>query len=678
MNLSGMILKNIKYNVKSYTAYLVGNTFVIAILFMFFSLLSSNVFMKVLEEGHQDSSEMLEVMIALMTAFSVVFILYTTISFTKYRGKEFGVYFTIGLTSKNIIKILSYENLVIAVSSFTLGAFFGTLFSKIFYMAILKALNMTNINIKISLKPYIYITLIAVLIFIFNILYQIIFLKRLSISQILKSNSTKYVGKTNFILGIIGIVILITAIYTFQKAMNQGIYKRSTMAPMILYSILACIISLYFVIGSVMTLTVKISKRFKRFYNNNILCLNSLSHRFIEYRSVLYVSILLIASGMALISISYSIYKSSKDSIDKLYPYDLSFVIEKDLYNLDLKGIIEASGAKIKSFNTLEGINVLNLREYDRQINWMGMPIMATSQSRFNKLNKQSINVDKNHAVFYYADLKDTHGGLIVDFSKEEDYKKSKVMSLFNKNKVFLNDYIRFKQNKGCLYIPYGNVIYKQGNISNAFNSSGEASFIPFMRWNSIILSDEDYAKLKENSSLKLVYYDVLVNLYNNSDYKDIEKNLARKLNKIGGEKLKDTLTLKEAKFQEQLGNTKFTLVTFVFFGMMLLIGSAVTLYFKVFTSIEDDRKLVNQLLRIGLNEKEINIIIIKEITAVFLIPPAIAISVISYYISRFYIDIPFGKYMWTNSLIVFAIYGVIQITFFLLTTSKYLKEIEN
>ncbi|PJI08478.1 MULTISPECIES: FtsX-like permease family protein [Clostridium] len=678
MNLSQIILKNIKYNIKSYTAYLIGNTFIIAILFMFFSLLSSNVFMKVIGGSHQDSSEMLEAMITLMAAFSVVFILYTTISFTKYRGKEFGVYFTIGLTSKNIIKILSYENLVIAASSFILGAFFGTLFSKIFYMAILKTLNMTNINIKISLKPYIYITLIAVLIFVFNILYQIIFLKRLSISQILKSNSTKYVGKTNFIWGIMGIVILIIAMSTFQKAMNQGIYRRSTVAPMILCSILACIISLYFVIGSIMTLILKISKRFKSFYNNNILCLNSLSHRFIEYRSVLYVSILLIASGIALISISYSIYKSSKDSIDRLYPYDLSFVIEKDLYNLDLKDVLETSGAHIKSFNTLQGINVLNLREYSNQINWMGIPIMATSQNCFNKLNKQNINVTQNHALFYYADLKDTHGGLIVDFSKEEDYKISKVMSLFNRNKVSLNDYIKFKNNKGFLYIPYPNVIYKQGNISNAFNSSGDASFIPFMRWNSIILSDEDYAKLKENSSPKLIYYDVLVNLYNNDDCKVIEKNLSQKLNKIGGEKLKDTLTLKELKLQEQLGNTNFTLFTFVFFGMMLLIGSAVTLYFKVFTSIEDDRNLVNQLIRIGLTQKEINAIIIKEIAAVFLISPLIAISVISYYISRLYIDIPFGRYMWANSLVVFAIYGAIQITFFLLTTSRYLKEIMN
>lgn len=673
MNLSAIIIKNVKYNIKSYTVYLLGNIFIIAILFMFFSLISSGVFMKALEGSPQDSSEMLEVMITLMTAFSLVFILYTTISFTKYRGKEFGVYFTIGLTSKNIIKILSYENIAIAASSFISGAFLGTLFSKLFYMAILKTLNVNNIDIKISFKPYMYITLIAVLIFLFNTLYQIIFLKRLSISQMLKSNSTKYVGKTNSILGIIGIVLLITAMFAFKKAMSKDINENSRL---IVYSALACIISLYFVIGAVMTLAVKVSKAFKKFYNNNILCLNSLSQRFIEYRSVLYVSILLIASGMAFISISYSIYKSSKDSIDNLYHYDLSFVIEKDLYNSDLKDIIESSGAKIKSFNKIEGINVLNLREYDKQINWMGMPIMATSQSNYNKLEKSSIKVDKRHAIFYCIEkIKTKRGGLVIDFS----YEKNKTMSVFSSGKALLSNYMKFKGNRGFLYIPYNNVTYREGNFTNVIiNSSLDNYFPTFMRWDSIVLNDEDYTKLKENSSRKLVYYDVLVNLYNNGDYKDIEKKLAQKLNKIGGEKLKYTLTLKQAKFQEQLGNTEFTIFTFVFFGMMLLIGSAVTLYFKVFTSIEDDRKLVNQLLRIGLNEKEINIIIIKEIAAVFLIPPLIAISVISYYISRFYIDIPFGEYMWTNSLIVFAIYGVIQITFFLLTTSRYLKEIKN
>lgn len=678
MNLFRIILKNIKYNLKNYAAYLVGNTFIIGTLFMFFSLLSSKVFLRILQNSSQDSLEMLKAMLLLMTAFSVVFILYTTISFTKYRGREFGVYFTIGLTSKNIIRFLSYENFVIAAASFILGAFFGSLFSKIFYMAILKILNVRNINIQINLKAYAYIILIAAIIFVFNTLYQIVFLKRLSISQMLKANSTKYVGKANHIFGIIGIIVLSLSMVTFEKTMKQGSYIISAKQATILYSIIACVVSLYFVIGSIISLIIIISKKFKGFYNNNILCLNSLSHKFIEYRSVLYVVILLISSGMALISISYSIYKSSKNSIDNLYPYDLSFVTQKSLYKSNLRNIIETSGAKIKSFDVLEGVNVFDLREFNRYVNWMGLPIMATSQSNYNKLKKTNLKIDKNHAVFYYANLKNIQGGLVIDFSKEADYKKNTVMNLFNSNKVLLDNYMKFKGNKGFLYIPASKVVYKAGAVTNVFNSVLEDPFIPFMRFDSIILNNEDYVKLKEKSSPKLVYYDVLINLYNNDAYKTIERKLTHSLDKIGGEELKYTLILKENEVEKQMGNTNLTLFTFVFFGVMILIGSAVTLYFKVFTSIEEDRKLANQLIKIGLTQNEVDKLIVKEIAAVFLIPAVISIAVISYYISRVYIDIPFGKYMWTNSLIAFIFYGLFQITFFILTTNKYLKEIKN
>ena len=41
MNLTRMIFKNIKYNIKNYIAYLLGNSFVICILFLFYSLIFS-------------------------------------------------------------------------------------------------------------------------------------------------------------------------------------------------------------------------------------------------------------------------------------------------------------------------------------------------------------------------------------------------------------------------------------------------------------------------------------------------------------------------------------------------------------------------------------------------------------------------------------------------------------
>lgn len=671
MNLQKMIFKNAKYNIKNYTAYLLGNSFIIAILFMFFNLTLSAEFMET-QETTLEIKNSLNSTVGLMVAFSIAFIIYTTISFTKYRGKEFGIYFTIGLTSKNIIKILLYENFVVAAASFAFGGIFGTIFSKLFYMAILKILNITNIDIKISTSAYLYIAIIAGLIVIFNTVYQIIFLKRFSIVEILKSTSKRYVKSINSIIGIVSIVVLIISMVIFEKIYSYQINDQD----MILIRIFAVdIISLYFAIGFVMSLIVKILKRIKGFYNGNILCINSFSHRFVAYRAVLYVVILLVASGVAFISISYSTYKSVDKYINSLYSYDLSFVMQSGLYNKDFKSEIEASGAKIKNYNTLEGINIFYLVVSQNKINWNGIMLMAISQSNYNKLNEDHVVVEKGHAIFAQTAGNNRQvGGLVIDFPKEDNYVNSKTFYLFRNNATYaFNKYVKCEKNDSYIYIPEKNVAYKDKTITNTlYDSSGL-----FARGVSVIINDEDYYKLKENSSKNSIYNDVLVNLNNNSEYENIKKNLSYKLSKIGGKKLKDTLVLKKEKFSKEIDNDGFSMFTYSFLGLTLLIGSAAILYFKVFTSLEDDRELVKKLFKIGLTSKEINSIIVKEIGTVFLVPPIIAIAIVGYYLSKLYKILKYGNYMWHNTMFIFAIYGVIQITFFLLTTSRYLKEIE-
>ncbi|MFL0252221.1 ABC transporter permease [Clostridium neuense] len=672
MSLWKMILKNAKYNIKNYTAYLLGNSFIIAILFMFFSLALSKEFMEA-QKTNFEITNSLNSTIVLMVAFSIAFIIYTTVSFTKYRGKEFGIYFTIGLTSKNIINILLYENFMIAIASFVFGGVFGTVFLKLFYMAILKLLSITNINIQISSSAYAYIATISGLIFIFNTIYQIMFLKRLSIVEILKSTSKRYIKRGNSLLGIVGIIVITASVVIFHNISN---YEINDQPRILIKMFIADIIALYFAIGFAMELIIKILKRSKRIYNNNILCINSFLHRFIAYRTVLYVVIILVAGGIGFISVSYSNYISIDNNLNSIDPYDLSFTVQNDLYKNSLKSTVEASGAKIKSYKVLQGINVFYLVVSKEKINWNGIMIMATSESRYNKLNKDRVAVRRGHAIFAQAGGNNYQvGGIVIDFPKEDDYENSETFRLFCNNGIFpFTRYTKLKQNKGYIYVPEKNITYKDKTINNTlFNSQGT-----FVRGVSVILSDEDYEKLKKNSSKSSIYDDVLINLNNNNEYKSIEKNLSYNLNKIGGKKLKDTLFLKKKKFSDRMNNDGFSLFAYSFLGVTLLIGSAAILYFKAFTSIEEDRELSKKLFKIGLTNREINNIIIKEIGSIFLVPSIIAIVVTGYYMSTMYKDLKYANYLWHNTLLIFIIYGVIQITFFLLTTSRYLKEIEN
>lgn len=283
-------------------------------------------------------------------------------------------------------------------------------------------------------------------------------------------------------------------------------------------------------------------------------------------RIVLIAVILLSALGVLLALASRA---SSKDiegniriDLNYKYPYDLSFVIEKNLYNENLKSMVKNSGAKIKSYNKIEGINIFNLHEAKGKINRCSSPIMAVSQSNYDRLTKKNFKLEKGHAIFNYGDDGEnkvlTSGGFIIDFPKYDDYKKGQVTSLLKKHQLSFNDYVKLKQDKDYIYIPEKNVVYKHGYIINPLSTNKDDLSIPFMSGFSIILSDEDYKNLEENASEDSIYYDVAVNLNNNNEYKNIKKKLSYKLNEIGGQKLKHTLILKEEKIhQEYLKMTK-------------------------------------------------------------------------------------------------------------------------
>lgn len=670
MNLSRIIFKNIKYNIKNYVAYLIGHSFIICILFMFLNLISSNVFVE--QPSTSIIKENLVSILALMIIFSLTFTLYTTISFTRYRGKEFGVYFTIGLTTKNVIKILFYENSIIAIVSFISGIIGGSVFFKLIYTLVMKILNINNTNMELNIKSYIYIAVISSLIFIFNIMYQIRFLNRFSVVQILKYSSKKYTNRTNLVSSIIGISVFIISTIIFKSAIKLETLNSNLI--MIISFILA-IICLYFVVGSIMSLILKISEKFKNFYNKNILLLNSLSHRFFAYRIVLYIIILLASGAMMLISTTYSTYKSSAKYINTLYPYDLSFVIKKDLYDKhieDLRNIIKNSGAKVKNYNEIENIDVYNLRKHDNKISWYSSLIMVVCESNYKNISNSDINVKKNHAILNTLnqnELKD--GGLIIDFPNKKG--ESIISNLFsNKNTCYFNDYTKSKNYKNYIYIPQKNIIYIQKYITNNLDTP------QYTKGSSIIINKSDYLKLKKGASKNFIYYDILANLNNNNNYKYIMKNLRYNLNNIGGKQLVDTLIFKKEKLDEETRNNGFILFTALFLGIMLLIGSAVVLYFKVFTSLEDDKKETSQLFKLGLTYGEIRNIIIKELGIVFLVPPIIAVLVVGYYLSRMYRMIQYGNYMWNNSLTVFLTYILIQTVFFIITINKYLSEIRD
>lgn len=556
MELSRLIFKNLKYNIKNYVAYLLGNSFILTILFMFFSLIFSEAFMN--EPSTSLIKENLTSVIALMIAFSVVFIIYTTITFTKYRGKEFGVYYTMGLTSKNIIKILSYENLIIALTSFVIGALGGSIFVQLFYKAIEKILNLKILDFELSINSYLGIGIIAIIIYLFNTLYQILFLRKLSIVQILKSSSKKEFGKSSYTMGILGIVSFGVSMIIYEESLRDiSNYAWSKL----IISIVLAIISLYFIIGFSMTIISKISKLFKRFYNGNILSINSLSHKFISYRGVLYVVTLLVAGAMIFISMAYSMYKTTEKYIQGDYPFDIGMIVNNDDINkYDFKNIIKESGAHIKDYYVVESIKVPSLIEKDGEINF-DAPQSIISESSYNTFNNEDINLEENEALYWHREKNREFKGANMIIDIPADGEDHNILNYFKDGVMSLSRYKEIKNSGDYIIIPKENRVSENSSITNYLIN------YKYLRGSSLVIDDEVYKKLKDASSISNLIYDIQVNINNNDDFLSIDNELRNKLSLIGDKDILDSLTIKEKRFNEEINSSHIYSATNYFFG---------------------------------------------------------------------------------------------------------------
>ncbi|MGH4123325.1 MAG: FtsX-like permease family protein [Clostridium sp.] len=669
MTFSSIIIKNIKFNFKKYIAYFIANSFIIAVLLMYGSLVFSKEFI----EGSNANSltDNVNATLVLMIAFSIVFISYTTISFIRYRGKEFGVYLTLGVTTRDLRKILFIENILILFASLVTGMIVGTLFSRLFYMIIGKILWIDNFKPSLNIKTYIMCLVIALIIFLINSIFQLIFVGRLSIIELIKSSSKAGIGKGKYIIGGVASIALITVLILFPKVMRREIFKESERAMLII--IITTIIAPYFIIGSLISMVNRVLMNFKKTYNNNLLVLSSVQHKFTSYKSVIYLVFILAAAAITLISMTYSIYATIDTNINARYPYDIRFMentVLNKISDKELKNIVKASGGEIKQHKLLESIDLMEYRVYEGRVTENGN-IAVISQKNYNKHMGTNLVVNTGELVQVRnsaTDSKYEDSDVIINFNDLSKQKEQ--IAKFEKDKNISKEAFLANMDKDSyIYVEKNKMKYTKGKFTN------DSYSLAYSMGTALIINDEDYKKVKEKLGPKVVSCDHLINLKDPKDYKSFN-SISSELKRVnhGDESLKPEF--KQQILEENIRENGFMLFSSLFLGMMLLISSGVVLYFKVLTGVDEEKERVKKLVQLGMTDSEISKVLAKELAIIFFTPVVLAVSLIAYFLSIAFGVAANGEYMFNKSLCVFAAYIVLQMVAFFITRGRYIREV--
>jgi len=648
MTFRDVAIKNFKFNIRKYKAYILSCSFSVMIFFMYLTLF----FNKGVVEKFKGTfiHDIMTAVLLVIIFYSAFFINYAQASFFKSRKKEFGLFLTLGMVKKDINKIIGIENLFIATSSIIIGTISGALFSRVFFMLSVKVLDSKEIKFDFSYKSFALSAFTFVCIFLISALVTLIRTSRLSISQLfIDARKSQESRIKNPVIGLAGFIVLVLSYILMYYYIRGKIFKYNESSGVIFILILS-FVGIYILISQFGSLIIDFMKKNKAAYYKNIISITEVNYKFYEYKKILYLICILSALTVFFIGSTYGTYTSNLKTVMEQNPYDVMYIEtynQNKLSNDQVEEILNKSDTKVKDKKTLNFAD-LSLKK-DNSI-WGNVSVV--SDKELNKISEVKVHVKKGCAIAGNGSAetkKWCEGVKRLQLSKDEDSK-----------------YTEFKL---------------QQEINKCFVNNNNETYC-FM----IILNNEDYKNLISKVDTKNLKKYHMFNFGDWRKTKSVSENLTNKLKQVDGiSSKKSNMELGEywelypaSKIQDYSTlktQNSFMLFVMCCIGMIFFISSGVILYFKIYTDIEDGKERYNKLYRIGIMDDEMKKSISKELKLIFFAPVFMGSAAGYLYIGIILSISSYYKSIMLNALIPIAIYFIFQTIFYNITRAKYIKE---
>ena len=663
MMLFKLSLKNIKKSMKDYAIYFFTLILGVAIFYVFNSIGSQTAMMTV----SKSTSEILGLMTPILSGVSVFvsfilafLIIYASRFLMKRRKKEFGVYMTLGMSKRKISLILFLETLFIGIISLTVGLLAGTVLSQ--FMSVVVAdmfeADMTKFKFVFSesacIKTLIYFGIMYLVVMIFNT-FNISKCKLIDL--IYGNRKSEAVKLKNPWLCIIIFMVSACALGYSYYAVTEGINEVLSTNKRMLGIIAIGSISTFFIFWSLSGLILKIVKSNKKFYYKG---LNSFTVRQISSKinttvfSMTVICLMLFIT-ICVLSSALSMKNSLNRSFESYAPRDVELSKRCDV-DEELKDYgytdeqIEGSKMSIKE--------ILDKLDFDYQKYFKNIEEYAIYTN--NEVNLKSVLGD------YYENASSKFSSLIYDHKVElmklSDY--NKLVKSLNLEKISLDDnqyaYIAnyemsvnlendaLKTNPkividGKEYLPrYDKCV--DGFYEMAGNKINDGF---------IVLPDSAFVNSKKT-------FEFLVADYNGETDK-IEEFVNDLINRDYYKNTNLTINTKADVRDSSVGLG--AIVTFIglYLGIIFLISCAAILALKELSESSDNFIRFEMLRKIGVDEKDLNKALFRQIGIFFMFPLLVAIihSIFGIKFSNYILKAS-GVSFDLNSIIMTAVFIVI------------------
>ena len=603
MNLfySKFALNNLVKNKRFILPYILSTIFTIASFYILTSLsLGKNL--DKLPQGISATKQVLGFGVIVIAIFSAIFLFYTYSFLIKRRVREFGLYSVLGMTKKQIARILILETIFIAVITLVFGLAFGLLFDKLMLLVLLKLFT-AGVSFGFVITPIaVFLTILLFGgIFFLLLIYTVVKISRLKIVALLKEeNNGEREPKARLILALLGLGLTGYGYYLAQTIQNP--IKAITM---FFIAVLAVIFGTYLIFMAVSITVLKLMKNNKTFYYKpkNFISVSGLLYRM--KRNAVGLANICILSTMVLVTMgtTSALYAGSEEAYNTRFPRDIIVngyrSTEGKLTEIEknVKKAVQDAGVEAKdlvSYNMLNVIGRLNGTEINYESEFTGSldkikSIVVLELKDYNKVSKEQKTLNTGETL------------LFIDKKGKYEANEITVQGVNLKIKEKLTDF------PGALGTAAANVI---------------DTYYVVVKDNADVKKIESALKKKLNMSDEEgeVYNYVGFNISDKTKEAKVIENF-KKLEKEGNINI-------EGKAENET-NFKGFYASFLFIGvfisMIFVVSQVVIMYYKQISEGYEDKGKFGIMRKVGLTDRQIKQSIRSQVLMIFFAPLAVA-----------------------------------------------------
>jgi len=626
MRLQDFAKNNVLRDKETYIGYWFSCMFTVFVFFIF----SVNQFHPELNKGPGAVATIMGSAQVIVILFSIFFLGLSIKSFSSKRESMFGILLMLGMTKKQLKKLLLLENILIGLTSIFVGIFLGIAFGHLLVLVMAKIINLSSISFYFPIKSIIITLIVFSIVFLLVTIVNSKSVLKKPIYYLINNNHNEYKKITySNLLSIMSIVfIFIGYVLANIPLINRLINNKSDFLNIIQNSDkLHYFIGLTVVIGMYLFFSNyskyfldKLKSKQNYFKGTNVLWISELKYRLSSNSKTMFISALLLTVAFVTIIGTITLNSTADDEVSKTTPFDLAYfsILPNEEEESDINFINNNLSKSNINYN-VSTINILRNNEKEREI--------IISQEDYNNVSNDKIHLSNNDAIKL---AEENFKGLISLDDKIE------INIIDNRPNVF--DSYRYR----AVYVVSDELF---NNLSKIFKHSQRAFLYHFLE-----NTTNDQAR-----KVASINRSTLVSGYS-------EGNNFLLIQKI-----------------ERIDLEKYTYQVLTYIGIMLsiifILAAGSLTYFRLLSNIRGSDKTYINIYKIGLSIREIQSIQSKQFKILFFAPvifslinTIFAINILSYVLKTS---------IWKQTIIIALLLLIIQIIYFNIINSHFKLKIE-